>query len=73
MTCDTHITLLESGSVLSVHALQVTSCRFGVGCHITAHSFPSFFSKSTLTMSIRVRLLPIKEYMGCRLLGRKDT
>ena len=39
---------------------------------MTGHSFPAMFSKSTLTMSIRVRLLPIREQVGCRLLGRED-
>ena len=36
------------------------------------HSFPTMFSKSTLTTRTRVRLLPIREQVGCRLKGRED-
>lgn len=50
----------------------MTSHGFGVWCHITGHLFPAIFSKSTLTMSTRVRLLPIREQVGFRLLGRED-
>ena len=39
---------------------------------MTDHSFPAVFSKSTLTMSTRVRLLPGREQLGCRLPGRED-
>ena len=37
------------------------------------HSFPAFFSKSTLTTSTKVRLLPIREQVGCMLPSREDT
>ena len=40
---------------------------------MTDHSFPAFFSKSTLTTSTKVRLLPIREQVGCRLPSREDT
>ena len=40
---------------------------------MTAHSFPAIFSKSTLTISTRVRLLPVREQEGCRLPGREDS
>ena len=39
---------------------------------MTAHSFPAIFSKSTLTTSSRVRLLPVRKQLGCRLPGRDD-
>ena len=39
---------------------------------MTGHSFPAIFSKSTLTMSTRVRLLPIREQVSCRLQGKED-
>ena len=39
---------------------------------MTDHSFPVIFSKSTLTKRTRVRLMPIREQVGCKLLGRKD-
>ena len=68
---DTHITLLESDSSLSVH-LSSDFMWLGAWCHMTAHSFPAIFSKSTLTRSTRVRLLPVREQLGCRLPGRED-
>ena len=41
--------------------------------HMTDHSFPAIFSKSTVTMSTRIRLLflSIREQVGCRLMGRR--
>ena len=39
---------------------------------MTGHLFPAIFSKSTLTMSTSVKLLPIREQVGCRLQGRED-
>lgn len=39
---------------------------------MTGRSFPAIFFKSILTMSTRVRLLPIREQVGCRLFGRED-
>lgn len=40
---------------------------------MTDHSFPAFFSKSTQTISTKVRLLLIREQVGCRLPSREDT
>ena len=71
VACDTHITLLESDRGLSVHLLS-DFMWLGAWCHMTSHSFPAIFSKSTLTMSTRVRLLPVREQLGCRLPGRED-
>ena len=39
---------------------------------MTGHSLPAIFSKSTLPTSTRVRPLPIRDQVGCRLLSRED-
>ena len=72
MACGTLFNLLESDSGLSGHSLLSDFMWVWVWCHITDHSFPAIFSKSTLITSSRVRLLPIREQVGCRLQGRED-
>ena len=73
MACDTYISLLESDSGLSGHSLLSDYMWVWAWCHMTDHSFPAFFSKSTLTTSTKVRLLPIREQVGCMLPSREDT
>ena len=38
-----------------------------------AHSFPAIFSKSIVTTITWVRLLPVREQVGCRFSGREDS
>ena len=72
MTCDIHITFLESDSGLSVHSL-LSDFMWVLGLVSYHWSSISFhFSKSTLTVSTRVRLLHVREQVGCRLPGRED-
>ena len=53
--------LVKPNCALSDHSLWVTSCGFGVWCPFTDHSFPAIFSKRILTISTRVRHLPIRK------------
>ena len=72
VACHTQITLASFDMASVAIRFWVISCGLWACCHMTGHSFPAIFSKSTLTTSTRVRILTIREQVGCRLLGSED-